>query len=319
MNVKESLLYELARNEFISGGQLAEKLGVSRNAVWKAVRSLESEGCIIESVPGKGYRISAENNKLYGEIIKSHLSNHNIGHDIIVLDSVDSTNNYAKNLAVSGAEHGTVVIAEYQTAGRGRLGRNFVSPRGKGLYMSIIIRPDYDIQTSQLVTSCTACSVASAIEKICRHDVGIKWVNDLYMNGKKICGILTEASLSMETGSPDYIIIGIGIDVRSAGDEMESLKDIASSIEDETGIKADRNILCAAVLDSLDEYMTASKPFLDEYRQREILTGHNVTVISGKTEFTGKVIGIDDNAALMIEMTDGTVKTVGSGEATIKK
>jgi BirA family biotin operon repressor/biotin-[acetyl-CoA-carboxylase] ligase len=139
------------------------------------------------------------------------------------------------------------------------------------------------------------------------------------MNGKKICGILTEASLSMETGSPDYIIIGIGIDVRSAGDEMESLKDIASSIEDETGIKADRNILCAAVLDSLDEYMTASKPFLDEYRQREILTGHNVTVISGKTEFTGKVIGIDDNAALMIEMTDGTVKTVGSGEATIKK
>lgn len=322
MNVREEVLAALAQaeDEYISGAALAERLGVSRNAVWKAVKALEDEGYIINSVTAKGYRISPESNRLSGRIISSMLETSAFGRSITVLDETDSTNNRAKELAASGALHGTVIAADTQTAGRGRLGRSFISPSGTGLYMSVIIRPDFSIETAPLITSCAACAAAEAVEELCGSPISIKWVNDLYMNGRKICGILTEASLSLENNSLDYAVIGIGVNVRSVRETFSSeLSSIATSVEDETGLKINRNRLCAEILGKLEEHLAdiESRAFLSEYRRRELLTGNMITANVGGETFTGKAVAIDDNANLVVELSDGTRKTLGSGEANL--
>lgn len=322
MNVKETLLETLAESdgEYISGAMLAEKIGVSRNAVWKAVKSLETAGYSIEAVTSKGYRISALNNRLSEKLIQASLKTESLGKHIIILDETDSTNNYAKDSAVAGAEHGTVIIADTQSSGKGRLGRTFVSPKGKGLYMTVIIRPDFDLKTASLITSATACAVAVAIEELCHSDVKIKWVNDLYMNGRKICGILTEASLGMEMKSLDYAVIGIGINVRSAeGSFSRDLRVSATSVEDETGLQIDRNRLCAEVLNSLERYLSGieSRNYIREYRNREILTGNTITANIGGNTIIAFAEGIDDNANLIIKLPDGNIKHLSSGEASL--
>lgn len=319
MNVRESALKTLAgaNGKFVSGAQLADKIGVSRNAVWKAVKSLENEGFAIEAVSGKGYRISPENNVLSAEIISAGLKTKR---KIAVLSEIDSTNNYAKELASSGAAHGTAVIADRQTSGKGRLGRSFFSPSGTGLYVSVIIRPEMSLETAQLITSCAACAAAETVEELCGRDVSIKWVNDLYMNGRKICGILTEASLSLETKSLDYAVIGVGINVLSVKNIFgQELGGIATSVEDETGIKINRNTLCAVLLNKLDERLAdiKSRSFLDSYRRREILTGNVITANAGGIKITGTAVGIDDNASLIIKLPDGSVRALSSGEASL--
>ncbi|MDE5835151.1 MAG: biotin--[acetyl-CoA-carboxylase] ligase, partial [Ruminococcus sp.] len=306
--------------EYISGAMLAEKIGVSRNAVWKAVKSLETEGYSIEAVTSKGYRLSAENNRLSEKLIQPFLKTENFGKKIVILEETDSTNNYAKEMASSGALHGTVVIADSQSSGKGRLGRNFVSPKGKGLYMSVVVRPDFDIQTASMITSATACAVAVAVEKLCRSKVNIKWVNDLYMNGRKICGILTEASLGMEMKSIDYAVIGIGINVRSAeGSFSRELRVSATSVEDETGLRINRNRLCAEVLNSLEKYLSGieSRNYIREYRNREILTGNTITANVDGSTVIAFAEGIDDNANLVIKLPDGTIRHLSSGEANL--
>lgn len=322
MNVKNELLIALAevKNGYVSGAELAERLGVSRNAIWKAVKALEDEGFVIDSAAAKGYRLSKLNNRLSEELISAELETMTLGRNIIVLGETDSTNNRAKELAVGGAVHGTVVAADTQSAGRGRLGRTFVSPPRTGIYMSVIIRPDFGIETAPLITSCAACAAAEAVEKLCGNPINIKWVNDLYMNGRKICGILTEASLSLESKSLDYAVIGIGINVRSVKRVFDSeLSLTAASIEDETGQKLNRNSLCAAVLNSLERYLAdiESRGYLSEYRRREILTGNMITANVGSEKITGKALGIDDNANLLVELGDGTRKALGSGEANL--
>ncbi|MDE6834563.1 MAG: biotin--[acetyl-CoA-carboxylase] ligase [Ruminococcus sp.] len=322
MNVKETLLGTLAESggEYISGAMLAEKLGVSRNAIWKAVKSLETEGFSIEAMTSKGYRLSAENNRLAEKLIQVYLKTESFGKQIIIYDEINSTNTCAKEMASAGISAGTVIVADTQNAGKGRLGRNFVSPKGKGLYMSIILRPSFDINTASLITSATACAVADAIEKLCNHDVRIKWVNDLYMNGRKICGILTEASLGMEMHSVDYAVVGIGINIRnSEGSFSRDLRVSATSIEEETGMKIDRNRLCAEVLNSLEKYISdiESRSYIREYRNREILTGNTITAnIEGNT-IIAFAEGIDDNANLIIKLPDGTIKHLSSGEANL--
>ncbi len=322
MNVKDALLKTLAGSgeEYISGAALAEKLGVSRNAVWKAVKSLEGEGYVIESVAARGYRLSAQSNRLSAELISSRLNTVSLGRNIEVYDVIDSTNNAAKERAAAGAPHGTVIAADRQTMGRGRLGRTFVSPSGTGIYMSVLVRPDLSLEDSGLITSTAAVAAAEAVESLCGQDVCIKWVNDLYINGKKICGILTEASLGLEMKSLDHAVIGIGINVRSIRKCFDSeLSAIASSIEDETGCQLDRSQLCAAVLDRLEYWLgrISTREFLPEYRRREILTGNAITASIGGKQVTGKALGIDDNANLIMELPGGEVRHLGSGEANL--
>ncbi len=320
MNVKEELLKELADGEFVSGSVLAEKLGVSRNAVWKAVRLLESEGFVIECARQKGYRLSPDSNRLCAEIIEEATKGNTLCEKVIVFDEIDSTNSYAKELASKGAEHGTVIVADMQSGGRGRLGRSFVSPSGKGLYMTVIIRPDFGISEASLITSAAACAAAEAVERICGADVKIKWVNDIYINGKKICGILTEASFGLEMKSLDYAVIGIGVNVRSSGDSFDSeLKKTASSIEEETGVRVDRNELCAAILNRLEMFLERieTRSFLNVYRRRELLTGNEITANVGNEKIQGKAVEIDDNANLVVITSEGRKLRLSSGEANL--
>lgn len=322
MTVKESVLKKLAESEcFISGQELAESLGVSRNAVWKAVKSLESDGYIIDAVNNKGYRLKNSYGILSEKIIQNQLNTTEYGRKLIILSEVDSTNNYAKKLSASGAVNGTAVISDYQTAGKGRMGRSFFSPKGAGLYMSIIIRPDIDMLSAQLITSCTAVAVAEAIEKLCDCDVKIKWVNDLFLNGKKLCGILTEASMSFEEKKLEYAVIGIGINIRTSSDLPEELRDIVTSLEQETGKTVDRNSLCSEILNSLEKHISEleSRKFMDEYRKRSFISGKQVEITANGKSKQGKAIGIDDNANLIVRFDDGSETTVNSGEARIIK
>ena len=318
MDIKKSVLEQLASSEgeYISGAALARNMNVSRNAVWKAVKNLENDGFLIDSVTSKGYRLSENNNKLNEEIIKSF---EKTDRNIIVLDETDSTNDYAKKLAAKNAADGTAVIADRQTAGKGRMGRNFVSPSGCGVYISIIIRPNFGMRTASLITSAAACATANAVEKLCEERVKIKWVNDLYMNNKNICGILTEASMGLEMRSLDYAVIGIGVNVRR-NDEFDSeLRQRASSIEECTGKKIDRNKLCAEILKQIDIYLMniESREYLKEYRKREILTGHEITAQTGGSSIKGVAEGIDDNANLIVRLPDGSTIHLGSGEANL--
>lgn len=318
MNVKSELLSWLAKAEgkYISGSELAAELGVSRNAVWKAVKALEDEGFVIESVTARGYRLSPDSNRISAELISAANSAKRLGCKMVILDETDSTNNAAKELAAQGAVHGTVVTADHQTSGKGRMGRKFVSPPGMGLYMSVVIRPEFSTLFAPLITSAAAVAAAEAVEKLCGRDVHVKWVNDLYLNGRKICGILTEASLGLEANSLDYAVIGIGINVRrfDFGDE---LRERVTSIEDETGVRVDRNILCAEVLDRLEYRLgqIESRGHLDEYRRRELLTGNRITANVGLERIEGIALGTDDNANLVVRLDDGSVRSLSSGEA----
>ena len=322
MNIKQTLLNTLAEADggYISGAAIAEKLGVSRNAVWKTVKALEADGFVIESVTSKGYRLSADSNRISADLIAPLLTTKEIGRNMQVFSEIGSTNTAAKKLASERVANGTVIIADKQTEGRGRMGRSFESPSGTGIYMSLVLYPEFGLECAPLITSAAACAVAEAIDEVCGCDVSIKWVNDLYLNGRKICGILTEASLGLEMKSLDHAVIGIGVNVRSVRNVFgEELGNIATSIEDETGVKADRNVLCGAMLNKLEHYlgMVESREFLNEYRRRELLTGNTITANVGGNTLTGMAMGIDDNANLIIKLPDGKLKKLGSGEASL--
>ncbi len=307
--MKEILLQKLASDDFVSGENIAASLGVSRNAVWKNIQALRNDGFIIDSVTSKGYRISPDNNKLSPELI-SHYGR------IIVIDETDSTNNYAKNLASDGAESGTVVIAESQNSGRGRLGRTFVSPYGKGLYMSVVIRPDFSVEFAPLITSAVSVAVAESVELLSGHSTQIKWVNDIYMNNRKICGILTEASLGLEFNTLDYAVIGIGINVLS--NDFGELDTYVTSVQLETGKIISSNKLCELILKNIELRLSGieKKSHMNEYRRREMLTGNIISANIGSEHITGKALGIDDNANLIVQ-TDKGIRTLVSGEANL--
>ncbi len=320
MTTKEKVLDLLLEcGEYISGEAIAEKLGVSRNAVWKAVNALRLDGFDIEAVTNRGYILNMSGDILSEAVIRKNLPKGD-KRKIYVLETVDSTNDYAKNLASGGAENGTLVTSEMQSAGKGRMGRSFCSPSGTSIYMSVVLRPQMDLESSQLITSCIATAVASAIDKICDTDVKIKWVNDLFLNDKKICGILTEASLNFENGRLDYAVVGIGVNLKSIKNIFpEELLDIATSIEDETDIAPKRCKLIAEILNNIDTYVDniESKAFLDEYRRRSFIVGNDVAVSKFNEERMAKAIGISENAGLIVRYDDGSEEILNSGEARI--
>lgn len=314
MELKDEVLSELENNEYISGEALAEKLFVSRNSVWKAVNKLRKEGYEIEAVTNKGYCLKGDINKISVGSIKKNLER---PLEFYILDEVDSTNNYARELALKGKSD-LVVISETQNGGKGRLGRKFYSPKGAGLYMSLLCRPKMNVELAPLITSYTAVAVALAIDKLSGKETQIKWVNDIFMNGKKICGILTEAGFDFEGGTIDYAIIGIG--VNALGLEFpDEIKDIASSVEKESGIKISRNELAAEILNNLKdmEEEIKTKKYLDIYRKKSNVIGRKVNVYYGNESYEAEAIEIDDNAALVVKTNEG-LKRLNSGEVSIR-
>lgn len=329
MSTKSDLFNTLnmADSEYLSGQELAVQLGLSRNAVWKAVKSLQNQGFEIESKPGVGYRLLKKNDILSDSYIKEECQ---FPCKVYVLNETDSTNNYAKT--ISDLSVPNIIIADTQTAGRGRLGRSFYSPRAKGLYMSIVFEPKFSLDKSMLVSSLAALSVCKAFEEITGLGPKIKWVNDIYLNDRKVCGILTEAETNFETGSISRIIVGIGVNCfeQTFPDEIQER---AGYIQNPQKTFT-RNQLAAAIIKQFFATINISdkRLLLREYRSRSLILGKPVLVYgssysalpeNGGQGVKAKAVDIDENGGLIVEFTDGIhareMTTITSGEVTIRK
>ena len=250
--LKDEVLCILERKKgtVVTGGQMANSLKVSRTAIWKAINTLQAEGNKIESVPNVGYKLSSNDDCLSKWAIQSKLKTSFVGKQLEVLPIVNSTNQYLKELEESKAIDGLVAIADGQERGRGRRSKSFVSEKGEGIYLSILLEFDGKQKDVLLLTICAAVAVAKAIENICEIDTGIKWVNDVFVGDKKICGILTEATLSAELQELERVVIGIGI---NTGEIPSELEQIATSTQKETGKRGLRNELVAEVLNQFED------------------------------------------------------------------
>ena len=256
---REELLSFFWQNadSYISGEELAGYLQVSRAAVWKAVGQLRAEGYAIESVPGRGYRLLSASDVLSEEGIRRHLQHQEL--NLQVVRTITSTNTVLKTLAAEGAPSGLALIAGEQTAGRGRMGRSFYSPAGTGLYLSLMLRPAMRAEEAVRLTACAAVAAAETIEELSGRETRIKWVNDILVDGRKVCGILTEASVDCENGMMNYVIIGLGVNLRDPeGGFPEELQSIAGTVFEAEQIPELRCRLAAGILDRLAAY--AVKP-----------------------------------------------------------
>ena len=236
------------------------------------------------------------------------------------LSETDSTNTDCKRLAREGAPHGTVVIAAHQTGGRGRMGRTFCSPKDAGLYCSVLLRPDWSIDTLQLVTAAAAVAAAEAADALCGCDTKIKWVNDLFLGGRKFCGILTEAGFAA-SGGIDYVVVGIGINLRNAKAVIpRELHSVVTSIEEETGCILTPAQMAEALLASLERTFSAlpDPGFLKAYRERSLLLGREITVHSGDSVSSARAVDIDDTAGLVIRLPDGMQRILRTGEVSVR-
>ncbi len=316
MPLKERVLAVLEENKgkSVSGSEIAKSVGMTRSAVWKAVKALRSEGYSIYAVTNRGYCLSEENDFLSEQSIVPNLRTKALGRKLDVFKTVDSTNNFAKSLAQLGAEHGTTVISETQTEGKGRMGRSFYAPMGVGIYMSIVLRPELSVEHSLLITSCAAVAVAEAIEKVSGLDCKIKWVNDIYSGNKKLCGILTEASVNVEQGGLEYAIVGIGVNVQNIT-FPKNISDIATSVRLETGETVSRSVLAAEILNCFEERLEniKDKSFLDEYRRRSNLIGKKIEVTNNDVTEKFECLGVDELGRLLVRSEDGTEKAIMSG------
>ena len=250
--IKDEVLRQLLdSSEAISGSTLARNLGVSRNAVWKAIESLRAEGYDIQAATNRGYTLAAGADVLNRVEIARWLKDGEIGTPMEIYDEIDSTNNRAKQLAMQGAAHGTVVLARQQTVGRGRFGRKFFSPENSGVYISFVLRPSLPAERAVMITSMAAVAVARAMERVADVKASIKWVNDVYLGTKKACGILCEAGLDFESGQMQYVVAGIGVNVGRM-DFPPELREIATSISNECGRDISRSRFCAELINEMN-------------------------------------------------------------------
>lgn len=307
-------MLENNRDKYISGQELADAFSVTRTSVWKAIKALREDGHEIEAITNRGYRLSEKSDVLSDSGVSVFLKDEYKNNPLYVFDVIDSTNTYAKKLAADGAPAGTTVIAASQTAGRGRMGRSFYSPASTGIYMSVILRTDLPISDAVLITVAAAVAVCRAIEKLTDKTPKIKWVNDIFIDGKKVCGILTEAVAGIELGKIESIVVGIGINI-STSDFPDELKDIAGAISEQGEIN--KNRLAAEVI---NELMELSKEldkggFTAEYRDRSTINGKRVEYVENGTPAEGVVADIDNRGRLVIRKDDGSLFVLQTGEA----
>lgn len=322
MELKNQVLKILEENRglSVSGAKLATQLSVTRSSVWKAVNGLKKEGYQIESVTNKGYCLLRNNDIVSAEAILPFLKGKAESFHLDVRESVTSTSTLAKEAAAKGAAEGTVIIAREQTEGRGRMGRSFYSPSSSGIYFSIILRPKLNLEDSLLITTSTAVAVAKAIETLAKLPALIKWVNDIYIGEKKVCGILTEASLNFESGGLEYAVVGIGINIHTKEFPKEINHIAGSLFTDKPGEEPITSMLVAEVLNNLAESMDSltDKHYLEEYRKRSFLLGREIIVLKGKDSIPAKAKDIDEKARLVVEYDDGRLEALNSGEVSIR-
>lgn len=321
MSVKDEVLKQLENHKgnYISGGQLAENLGVSRNSIWKAIKSLEKNGYQIDAIPNRGYCLAEKSDILSSFSIGQYLKNEL---DIHVYPIVSSTNTVLKDMAEQGAAEGTVVVAEEQNAGKGRMGKSFYSPSKTGIYVSILLRPTIPAEESLFLTTSAAVATAKAIEDVSDKTADIKWVNDVYIDNKKVCGILTEGAFNVETGQLDYAIVGIGVNVCFPENGFpEEIQNIATAVFDKnTDSTNKRSMLIAHLLDYFMEYYKEldSKKHVKEYIERSMILGKEILMIEGKNTIPATAIEIDKKCRLKVKLEDGSTRWLSSGEVSIR-
>lgn len=310
-----------AGKNFISGENIAERMHVSRTAIWKHVQSLRKRGYEISSSERLGYKLDNIPDLLLPEVVQFEMNTKifAVEPNYVYKNSIDSTNEQAKKLANNGAAEGTVVVAESQTGGRGRLERSFFSPKDKGIWFSVILRPQCTAKDAPKFTLMAAAAVAKAMERF-NLRAEIKWPNDIMYDGRKLVGILTE--MSAEIGHVNYIVVGIGINVNfSRADFPESIREIAASLSEMAGENLSRTKFFRAVLEEFDKLYIANS--FDEvfkiWREFNITLGKKVTVLSAESGdiFTGTAVDIDADGALIVD-TDGGRKTVYAGDVSIR-
>lgn len=306
--------------DFISGEKISEDLNMTRAGVWKYINMLKQEGYEIESISRRGYKLLSSPDKLFPEELARYLDIDFIGKHIKHFDTIDSTNKKAKELAYESCE-GTVVIAEEQTLGKGRIGRDWISPRNKGIWMSIILKPDLEPSKVSKVTQIGAVAVFKALEKMNIRSQ-IKWPNDILINGKKVSGILTE--MSGELNMVDYIIMGIGVNVNlDEIDIPDELKYKATSIKIEEGKELDRKVLTANILGEFEKlYIEFKKQgditeVIEILKENSALIGKEVRVVNRDKERIGMAVDINENGELVVDFEDGR-ENIYSGEVSIR-
>lgn len=317
----EILRYLKDAEGYLSGQELCERLGVSRTAVWKVIRQLQEDGYEIEAIRNRGYRL-AESGDVFTEAeLKSVISTRVTGHNLVFLDKVDSTNTRAKQLAEAGAPDGTVVVAETQSAAKGRRGRSWMAPAGTGVWFSLLLRPQIEPEHASMMTLVAAMAVEKGIRETTGLAGSIKWPNDVVVEGRKVCGILTEMSADMDC--VNHVVVGIGINA-NIRDFPEELKDKATSLFLVSGQVVKRAKLLNAVLLAWEEYygrylQTEDLSLLAEEYNEKLAGLHGmVQVLAPKGTYAGISRGISHKGELLVEREDGTVTEVMSGEVSVR-
>lgn len=315
------LAYLKERNDYVSGQEIADAMGISRNAVWKQIERLRSEGVQVEAVTGKGYRIADESDAFGEKSIKSSLHTKWLGKELLFFEETDSTNDELRRRAGKGAKEGLVAIADVQTKGKGRRGRGWETPAGVNIAMSYLLRPDFSPDIAPMMTLIMAMAAAKGIREVSSLEVKIKWPNDIVVNGRKLVGILTEM-----TAEPDYIhevIIGTGINVNNKS-FPEGIKDTATSMYIEGGRSYSRAKVAAAVTDAFEEYYEIFlrtgdlRKLRKEYDMLCVNTGARVRILDPKGEYDATASGIDDKGELIVTKDDGSKERVYAGEVSVR-
>lgn len=310
-------IFRTSNGEFISGEDISEKLKISRAAIWKHIEQLRKEGYDIVGEPHVGYRLIGTPDKLIAEEVSYRLGTKVMGKNIHSYETTDSTMDIAHRLAQSGSPEGTAIFSEGQAKGRGRLGREWSSPKGKGTYLSLILRPKISPTHASKITLMSAIAVATAIRKITDLPALIKWPNDILVNGHKVCGILTE--MSAEVNTVKYVVIGIGINVNT---DKEHLPKGAASLRSELGEAVSRVELTKELLREMEHqyHLFKEKGFehiITEWRNLSYMLGERVRVLCQDKKIEGYAVDLDLNGALVIRLDSGFTEKVTAGDVLI--
>ncbi len=306
---------------YVSGQELCERFGVSRTAVWKAINQLKKEGYCIEAVQNKGYLLVQEDEVFGQNELESRMQTKWAGHPVTFYSQINSTNLQAKLDAENGAGQGALVVADMQTAGRGRRGRSWCSPAGTNVYFTLLLKPEYAADKASAVTLVMAMAVVEGIRETCGVEAGIKWPNDIVIGGKKVCGMLTE--MSVERDYIHYVVIGVGVNV-GLQEFVPEVAATATSLQQECGRRVPRAALTANIMKAFEKYYQTFLETLDmsglleDYNRLLVNRGKEVRVLDPKGEFTGISRGINRLGELLVERSDGNVEPVYAGEVSVR-
>lgn len=310
-------ILEKKKGTYVSGEDMASELNVSRNMIWRAIKSLKNEGYLIDASTKRGYCLNKQNDIVSVEGIRPFLKDPDIANVIKVYSIIDSTNKEAKAQAILMPNQRSIIIADSQSHGIGRLNHEFFSPPGTGLYMSFILYPDDIPYTTPIaITSFVGVCICEAIKKLSKIETSIKWVNDIFIGDKKVAGILTEAITDFESNTIHEIILGVGININTKkSDFPENLKEIASSLYPNGSSLISRNELAAEIINSilLSSFPTEIELF-QRYKRKLCMLNAEVIIRHGKDIYNAKALDIDERGYLIVETQNGDKKTLSNGE-----